>query len=93
MRLVNSVCVITGGASGLGAATARLLSQSGAKVAIWDTNEQEGKSLESELSPNSLFCKVNIGDTQSIEDAIKETLSKFSQINVLVNCAGVPLAA
>ncbi|CAG9332725.1 unnamed protein product [Blepharisma stoltei] len=89
MRLDNAVCVVTGGASGLGAATSKMLITSGAKVSIWDLNAKLGESLAKELGENAIFCSVNIINTESVEAAIKSTLEKFGKISACVNCAGI----
>ena len=93
MRIDSSVCVVTGGASGLGAATVKILYNEGAKIAIWDVNEDQGKELEKQLGNKSIFCKVDVTDEDSIKGAIQATVEKFGQINVLVNCAGIILGA
>ena len=93
MRINSSVCAVTGGASGLGAATVKLLYNEGAKVAIWDVNEDQGRELEKQLGSKSIFCKVDVTDEDSIKAAIQATVEKFGQINVLVNCAGIILGA
>ncbi|MFP3943775.1 MAG: SDR family NAD(P)-dependent oxidoreductase [Alphaproteobacteria bacterium] len=88
MKLDNSVtAVITGGASGLGAATARELAGAGVKVALFDINEEKGEALASEL--NGVFCKVNVADEASVEAGFEKSRAALGQERVLVNCAGV----
>lgn len=89
MELMNKVAVITGGASGLGAATVRRFVEHGAKVAIFDMNEEAGAKLVSELGENVKFFKVNVTQTASIEAAIKGTLEAFGAIHICCNYAGI----
>lgn len=89
MRIKDVVAVITGGASGLGEATARLLVASAAKVALFDLNEQRGVALASELGPSAIFCKTDVTDGESTQAAIDKTMEAFGAISVDINCAGV----
>ena len=89
MIIKDVVAVITGGASGLGEGTARLLVASGARVALLDLNDEKGVSLASELGPSAIFCKADITDGKSTQAAIDKTMEAFGAIHVNVNCAGV----
>jgi len=80
---------ITGGASGLGLATAKLLVSQGANVAIGDKNADDGKKAEQELGPKSLFVELDVTDKNSVRAAVKATVDKFKSLNGVVNCAGV----
>lgn len=90
MQVTGMGAIVTGGASGLGGATARLLASRGAKVAIFDLNgpiaEEQTDSFESE------FYKVDVADAASVSDAIAHAESKNGVARVLVNCAGVGCA-
>jgi 3-oxoacyl-[acyl-carrier protein] reductase len=86
-RLENKVAVITGGAAGIGAATAIKFSEEGAKVIIWDLNEEKGKELASKI--NAEFIKVNSANYAEIEDAAKKVFEKYNRIDILVNNAGI----
>lgn len=88
MELKEKVCVVTGGASGLGRATVEDFTREGAKVAIFDLNEDEGKALADKLGANVIFCPVNVSDDDSISAGIDATMSAFGAIHVCVNCAG-----
>ena len=83
----NTVVVITGGASGLGAATARLLAGKGAKVALFDVNQEKGDALASEIG--GVFCKTDVTDIASVEAAFAKARATHGQENVLVCCAGI----
>jgi NAD(P)-dependent dehydrogenase (short-subunit alcohol dehydrogenase family) len=88
MKLDKSIsAVITGGASGLGAATARRLAAEGVKVALFDLNEELGEALAKELG--GVFCKVNVTSTPEVEAAFAKARAAIGQERILVNCAGV----
>jgi NAD(P)-dependent dehydrogenase (short-subunit alcohol dehydrogenase family) len=79
--------IVTGGASGLGGATAKMLADAGAKVAIFDLNEEVGKAHAEAIG--ATFFKVNVSDEASVADAIAQAEAKNGVARVLVNCAGV----
>lgn len=92
MELNQSIAaVITGGASGLGAATARELAKTGVKVALFDLNEEKGEALAKEL--NGVFCKVNVADEASVAAGFEKARASHGQERILVNCAGIGDAA
>ncbi|HKY89681.1 MAG TPA: SDR family NAD(P)-dependent oxidoreductase [Nevskiaceae bacterium] len=87
MKLDSTVAaVITGGASGLGEATARRLAAAGAKVAIFDLNEARGEAIAKELG--GVFCKVDVTNDASVDAAFAKSRAAIGQERVLVNCAG-----
>ncbi len=87
MKLDNNVsAVITGGASGLGEATARALADKGVKVAIFDLNEEKGEAVAAELG--GVFCKVNVTDEASVDAGFEKARAAIGQERILVNCAG-----
>jgi NAD(P)-dependent dehydrogenase (short-subunit alcohol dehydrogenase family) len=88
MKLDSSIsAVITGGASGLGAATARRLAAHGVKVALFDLNEELGEALAKELG--GVFCKVNVTSSEEVDAAFAKARAAIGQERILVNCAGV----
>ncbi|HRC72157.1 MAG TPA: SDR family NAD(P)-dependent oxidoreductase [Candidatus Competibacter sp.] len=89
MNLDGRVFLVTGGASGLGAATARMLAQAGAKVAIADLNQQAGAALAAELGPTTRFIVTDIADEASGRAAVEATVGAFGALHGLINCAGV----
>jgi 3-hydroxyacyl-CoA dehydrogenase/3-hydroxy-2-methylbutyryl-CoA dehydrogenase len=89
MKLTDAVAVITGGASGLGKATAEKFASAGGKVAIFDLNEEGGKALAQQLGANALFAKVDVTDEASVQEAIAQTVQRFGAIHICVNCAGI----
>jgi NAD(P)-dependent dehydrogenase (short-subunit alcohol dehydrogenase family) len=90
MQIKDSIAVVTGGASGLGEGTATGLVSRGAKVVIFDLNEQAGESLVQKLGSSSVFIKVDVTDAASAEEGIKKTVALFGAIHFCVNCAGIP---
>jgi NAD(P)-dependent dehydrogenase (short-subunit alcohol dehydrogenase family) len=89
MQVGQSVFLITGGASGLGAGTARMVVASGGKVMLADLKEAEGKALAAELGSAARFVRTDVTDEASAKAAIAATLSEFGAIHALVNCAGI----
>ena len=91
MELKNKVVVITGGASGLGRATADYFVQRGARVAIFDLNEEAGNAAVAELGEDrALFCVTDVTDEESVAAAVDSVVDKFGAIHVNINCAGIP---
>ena len=91
MELQDKVVVITGGASGLGRATAEYFVDRGARVSIFDLSEEAGDAAVAELGvDNALFTTTDVTSEASVAAAIDATLQKFGAIHINVNCAGVP---
>lgn len=87
MQLDSSVtAVITGGSSGLGAATARLLAEKGVKCALLDLNEEAGEALAKEL--DGVFCKVDVTSDADVDAGFEKARAALGQERILVNCAG-----
>ncbi|MDK9724709.1 MAG: 3-hydroxyacyl-CoA dehydrogenase [Sterolibacteriaceae bacterium MAG5] len=91
MQIKDSVFVVTGGASGLGAGTARLLVANGGKVVIADLNRAAGEALAAELGGDVRFAETNVSDEASAKAAIDLALSAFGALHGLVNCAGIAI--
>ncbi len=92
MKLDSSVsAVISGGASGLGEATARLFASKGVKVAIFDLNIERGEALAAELG--GVFCNVNVTSDESVDTGFAKARAAIGQERVLVNCAGTGSAS
>jgi len=91
MDLANSAAVVTGGASGLGAATARALAAKGVKVAIFDLQADKGEPLAGEIG--GVFCKVDVTSDDSVDAGFAAARAAHGQERILVNCAGTGNAA
>ncbi|GAB5351384.1 SDR family NAD(P)-dependent oxidoreductase [Qipengyuania sp. 483] len=83
----NTPAIVTGGASGLGAATARAIAAKGAKVAIFDMNEEKGNAMAEELG--GVFCKVNVTSEEEVDAGFAKAREAHGQERILVNCAGI----
>ncbi len=92
-RLQDKVAIITGGARGIGKATAKKFISEGATIAIWDINEEVGKStvieLEEEGAGKVRFYKVNTADFDTVVTAAAQVVADFGGIDILVNNAGI----
>jgi NAD(P)-dependent dehydrogenase (short-subunit alcohol dehydrogenase family) len=86
MQLEGMTAVVTGGASGLGAATARALAQQGVRVGIFDLNEEAGQMIAAELG--GAFARVDIGCEESVDAGFEEVRGSIGQERILINCAG-----
>lgn len=91
MQIKNSVFIITGGASGLGGATAQLLAAQGGKVVIADLNEAGGTALAQELGGR--FARCNVAAEADAVAAVALAIKEFGTVHGLVNCAGVGVPA
>jgi len=87
MRLKDKVCVVTGGAAGIGKATAARFAEEGATVVICDLNEELGMQTAAEIG--ATFYKVNVADRQAVQTFIDTVVERFGRVDVLVNNAGV----
>ena len=82
----NISAVVTGGASGLGEATSRLLAKHGVKIAIFDMQKDKGEKVASEIG--GVFCEVNVTNDESVAEGFKKARAANGQERILVNCAG-----
>jgi len=89
MQVSHSVFLVTGGASGLGGATARMLIAGGGKVVIADLKEAEGNALAAELGASARFVRTDVTDEASAKAAVAVALDGFSKLHGIVNCAGI----
>ena len=92
MRVAGKVALVSGGARGLGEAQAKLLAAEGAKVAIGDVLEDEGRKVEAkinELGGEAFFMRLDVTQADQWQEVIDETVSRFGKLDVLVNNAGI----
>ncbi len=91
MEINNQSAVVTGGASGLGEATARALAQRGARVAIFDRDRERGEKVAGELG--GIFCEVDVTSDDKVAAGFARAREAHGQERILINCAGVANAA
>lgn len=89
MQIKDSVFIVTGGASGLGAGAARLLVAQGGKVVIADLNQAAGKALAAELGESTRFVATDVADEASAKACVAVALETFGAVHGLVGCAGI----
>ena len=89
MRLEDKVCLITGGAAGIGKATAHKFASEGAKVILCDVDENAGQELAEELGGGALFYQVDVTNREAVQAWVEEVVEKFGRVDVLVNNAAI----
>ena len=89
MKTENSAFFVTGGGSGLCAATARLLAESGGNVLIADIDDEAGQKLAGEIGESARFVRTDVTDEESVQDALETVRDVFGSLHGLINCAGV----
>ncbi len=92
MKVADAVALVTGGASGLGAAAVRRLAGLGARVVIADLNREAGEALARELGEAAAFAPTDVTDEASTRAAVELAVGRFGALHILVNCAGIGLA-
>jgi 3-oxoacyl-[acyl-carrier protein] reductase len=89
MRLKDRVALITGGAAGIGKATAQRFAEEGARVVLCDVNEEAGVEAVRELGENAAFYPVNVADRQAVQAWVDDVVARYGRADVLVNNAGI----
>lgn len=92
-RLDGKVAIVTGGASGIGAATVRLFVQEGAQVVIADIQDAKGQQLGQELGSNSIYLHTDVTEEAQIKAAIDQAVKTFGRLDCMYNNAGFPGAS
>ncbi len=92
MKIQGKSALVTGGASGLGAATVRMLAAHGAKVMIGDVNEDLGKHLAQELGASAAFVKADVTNEEQVRGAVEETVKRHGGLHIAVATAGIGIA-
>jgi 3-hydroxyacyl-CoA dehydrogenase / 3-hydroxy-2-methylbutyryl-CoA dehydrogenase len=93
MQIAGKVAVVTGGASGLGQATAEALAAAGAKVALFDLNDDLGQATASGIGGNALYCRVDVTSEVGVKAALAQVMTRFGAVHLCINCAGIGTAA
>jgi 3-oxoacyl-[acyl-carrier protein] reductase len=89
MRLKDKICIITGGAAGIGQATAGRFAEEGATVVICDLNEEQGHKTVATIGSAASFERVNVADRAAVGAFVDGVVERFGRVDVLVNNAGV----
>ena len=89
MKISGHSAIVTGGASGLGAATAEAIAAAGGKVALFDMNVEKGEALAARLG--GVFCSVNVTDESSVAAGLDKAVAAVGVPRILINCAGVAI--
>jgi NAD(P)-dependent dehydrogenase (short-subunit alcohol dehydrogenase family) len=88
MRLAGKVAIVTGAASGLGAATAKRFVEEGAKVCVADLLEEEGRAIVRSLGDGAIFRTLNVTDEKQWIEVVEAVVAAFGSLDILVNNAG-----
>jgi len=89
MDIKGKVALVSGGASGLGAATVRMIVDAGGRAVILDLNEKVGHTLAGELGDAARFVRADVSDPGEVEQAVKVATDAFGALHICVNCAGI----
>ena len=89
MQLNDKVAIVTGGASGLGLATVEAFVAKGAKVVIFDLNQQQGDEVVARLGDNVRALNVDVTNEEQVHAAIQQVVAMFGALHICVNCAGI----
>jgi len=89
MRFQDKIVLVTGGAAGIGKATAQKFAAEGATVVICDMNEEAGRATAAELGNGAKFYKVNVADRQAVQAWVDDVVATFGRVDVLINNAGI----
>jgi NAD(P)-dependent dehydrogenase (short-subunit alcohol dehydrogenase family) len=89
MDISGKTALVTGGASGLGAATVRMIVAAGGRAVIVDLNEQLGRALAGEIGDAARYVRADVSDPGEVEQAVKAATDAFGALHICVNCAGI----
>ena len=92
MQIRDGVALVTGGASGLGEATVRMIVEHGGKAVILDRPNSNGEALAAELGERAAFAPADVTSDEAVQGAVAKAVERFGAIHVAVNCAGVGTA-
>ncbi|MCF8028833.1 MAG: 3-hydroxyacyl-CoA dehydrogenase [Desulfobacteraceae bacterium] len=93
METRGNTFIVTGGASGLGRAVAESLIREGGNAAIFDLADEAGQGLAEQLGSAAIYCRVDVADEASVENAVNKTMEAFGAIHGVINCAGIGIPA
>jgi NAD(P)-dependent dehydrogenase (short-subunit alcohol dehydrogenase family) len=93
MNIQGKVALVTGGASGLGAASVRMVTDAGGRAVIVDLNQELGQLLAGEIGDAACFVRADVANPSDMEAAVNAALERFGRLDIDVNCAGIGNAA
>src|ERR1051325_11680428 len=89
MRFKDKVCLVTGGGSGIGRATCERFASEGARVVVFDLNEQHGNETVKRIASESIFAKADVSNSAEVQGAIKTAVDRWGRIDTIVNDAAM----
>lgn len=89
MKIENKTFLITGGASGLGFATAKMIVENGGNAILLDVNEQTGVAAQTDLGSKAKFIKTDVTNEEQVQSAVNQSVESYGNIAGIINCAGV----
>ena len=89
MRLQGRVAIVTGGAAGIGKATALTFAREGAKVFIPDVNAELGQAVAASLGPEAMFARLDVTDRAAVQAFVEQVVARYGRIDILINNAGI----
>ena len=89
MEISGKVAVVTGGASGLGAATARMIVEEGGHAVIVDVNEEAGQALAEDLGSHARFVRADVAEAAEVQAAVESAIDAFGGLHISIQCAGI----
>ncbi|MGH9721954.1 MAG: 3-hydroxyacyl-CoA dehydrogenase [Bryobacteraceae bacterium] len=89
MNISGKVALVTGGASGLGAASVRMIAEAGGRVVILDINESAGQALAGVIGASARFARADVADPDQVQAAVRTAVDSFGALHIAVNCAGL----
>jgi NAD(P)-dependent dehydrogenase (short-subunit alcohol dehydrogenase family) len=93
MNLEGKVALVTGGASGLGASSVRMVIEAGGRAVIVDLNDKLGQELAGEFGESAFYVRADVASPLDMENAVSATVQRFSRLDIDINCAGIGNAA
>lgn len=91
MDIAGKTFIVTGGGSGLGGGTARLLADQGANIVIFDINETAGSEMASALGKKAIFVKTDVASEDNVQAGVETAVSHFGGVHGAINCAGIAI--
>lgn len=93
MEIKGANFIVTGGASGLGEATVRMIAKQGGNAAVFDLADKRGQALADELGNTVIYCRTDVADETSVQNGVEKTIETLGAVHCVVNCAGIGIPA